>query len=60
MAIATEELMQAGLCDDSDEHHLTAKGRDWLRALEQIQMRERAAGDDASEDLILSTNGIFR
>lgn len=60
MAIATEELMQAGLCDDSEEHHLTSKGRDWLRALEQMQMRERLAGDDASEDLILSTNGIFR
>lgn len=60
MTIATEELMQAGLCDGSEEHHLTAKGRDWLRALEMMQMRDGLMNDDASEDLVLSTNGIFR
>ena len=61
MAIATEELMQAGLCDGTEGHHLTPKGRDWLRALEEMQVRESITnGDDASEDFVLSTNGIFR
>lgn len=60
MAIATEELMHLGLCDGSDEHHLTAKGRDWLRALEEMQLRESLLDADASEDFVLSTNGIFR
>lgn len=60
MAIATEELMQAGLCDGSDEYHLTAKGRDWLRALEEMQQRESLRDVEASEDFVLSTSGIFR
>ena len=60
MAIATEELMLAGLCDGSEEHHLTAKGRDWLRALEEMQMRDGITSYDASEDFVLSTSGIFR
>ena len=60
MTIATEELMQAGLCDSSEDHHLTAKGRDWLRALEGMQLRDSMMNEDASEDFVLSTNGIFR
>lgn len=59
MAIATEELVQAGLCDGSGGLHLTAKGRDWLHALEEMQMQEVTL-DDAAADLILSTNGLFR
>jgi hypothetical protein len=60
LAIATEELVQAGLCDESEQHHLTAKGRDWLQALEQMQSAGESDFNDASADLVLSTSGIFR
>lgn len=60
MAIATEELVQAGLCEGIDGHHLTAKGRDWLHALEEAQLAEMADLNDAAVDLVLSTNGLYR
>jgi hypothetical protein len=60
LAIATEDLVQAGLCDESEQHHLTPKGRDWLQALEQMQSADAADFNDAAADLVLSTNGIFR
>ena len=59
MAIATEELIKAGLCDESEEHHLTAKGRDWLQALEQVRVHDMVELDMA-EDLVLSTSGLYR
>ncbi|HJR46171.1 MAG TPA: hypothetical protein VJ927_11260 [Actinomycetota bacterium] len=59
MAIATEELVMAGLCDESEEHHLTAKGRDWLQALELVRTRDIVELDMA-EDLVLSTSGLYR
>lgn len=59
MAIATEELVSAGLCDESEEHHLTAKGRDWLAALEQVRVHDMVELDMA-EDLVLSTSGLYR
>lgn len=58
LAIAMEELVIAGFCDDAQEPHLTAKGRDWLQALEQVEAQIRF--QDAAEDLVLSTNGLFR
>lgn len=58
MAIAMEELVTAGLCDGTQEPHLTDKGRDWLEALEQVEAQIRF--QDAAEDLVLSTNGLFR
>lgn len=60
MAIATEELVQAGLFDGADGHHLTAKGRDWLHALEEAQVAELVDLNDAAADLVLSTNGLYR
>lgn len=60
MAIATEELVQAGLCEGMNGHHLTPKGRDWLRALEEAQLAELAELNDAAADLVLSTNGLYR
>ena len=60
MAIATEELVQAGLCEGPDGHHLTAKGRDWLHALEEVQVSELLDLNDAAADLVLSTNGLYR
>ena len=58
MAIAIDELVQAGLLDGSSEPHLTGKGRDWLEALEEAVNREWKELD--AEDLILSTNGLIR
>lgn len=60
MAIATEELVLAGLCEGSDGHHLTAKGRDWLQALEEAQISEMIELNEGAADLVLSTNGLFR
>ena len=60
MAIATEDLVQAGLCDEPEGHHLTPKGRDWLHALEEMQVSEMVDLNDAAADLVLSTNGIYR
>ena len=58
MAIAMEDLVTAGFCDGTQEPHLTDKGRDWLQALEQVEAQIRF--QDAAEDLVLSTNGLFR
>lgn len=58
LAIAMEDLVTAGLCDGAQEPHLTDKGRDWLQALEQVDSQLRF--QDASEDLVLSTNGLYR
>jgi hypothetical protein len=55
-----DELILAGLCDESTEHHLTGKGRDWLRTLGDLETQEVVDVQDAAADLILSTNGIFR
>jgi predicted transcriptional regulator len=55
-----EELRQAGLLDQAESPHLTPKGREWLRALEDAETQEVAdLGEDAA-DLVLSTSGIFR
>jgi hypothetical protein len=60
MTMVMDELIQAGLCDESTDHHLTNKGRDWLRTLGDLETQEVVDVQDAAADLILSTNGIFR
>lgn len=55
-----DELRAVGLLDTSPEPHLTDKGRDWLKALEGFDDAAEAEFEDASADLILSTNGLFR
>ena len=54
------ELRQMGLLDGSPEPHLTAKGRDWLKALEDIETQEVSEFGEQAADLVLSTNGLFR
>ena len=49
-----------GLLDGSPEPHLTAKGRDWLKALEDIETQEVSDLGEQAADLVLSTNGLFR
>lgn len=58
-AITIDQLREVGLLDNSPEPHLTDKGRNWLRALEDIEAPEQDL-DDAAADLVLSTNGLFR
>lgn len=56
------ELREAGLLTGS-EPHLTDKGRDWLRLLEDTATEEvliQNAASEWSEDLILSINAISR
>lgn len=53
-----DELRAAGLLDEANEPHLTDKGWDWLHALEQRKPADEAYAQ--AEDLVLSTNGIFR
>jgi hypothetical protein len=58
--VAFTELLEAGLLDSAPEHHLTPKGREWLRALENLQTEEVAAAGETDEDFVLSTSGLFR
>ena len=60
MAIVMDELVSAGLLDGSSEPHLTEKGRDWLKALEDLETQEVSELGEEAADLILSTNGLFR
>jgi hypothetical protein len=55
-----EDLRVAGLLDNSSYPHLTAKGRDWLRTLEDVETQEVSDAGEACADLILSTSGLFR
>lgn len=55
-----DELRSIGLLDGSPEPHLTAKGRDWLKALEDIETHEVSEYGEQAADLVLSTNGLFR
>jgi len=54
------ELRQVGLLDGSAEPHLTSKGRDWLKALEDVETQEVLEYGEQAADLVLSTNGLFR
>ena len=54
------ELRQSGLLDGSPEPHLTAKGRDWLKALEDIETQEVSEYGEQAADLVLSTSGLIR
>lgn len=55
-----DELRTAGLLDGSDAPHLTDKGRDWLRVLEDLREQNDDFVSYAAADFVLSTNGLFR
>ena len=55
-----EELRRAGLATQGQIPSLTPKGREWLRAMEDLETEEVAAGGEAAADLILSTNALIR
>ena len=55
-----EELRGAGLLDEATEPHLTPKGRDWLRMLEELETREVVDAGEMAADLVMSTSGIYR
>lgn len=59
-ATVLDELVQMGLCETSDSLHLTAKGRDWMLALENVEAHAEVDREERAADLILSTNGLFR
>lgn len=56
------EMQSAGLLDfSSDVPHLTDKGRDYLRILDDAGTDEiREAGEDNQTDFVLSTNAVWR
>ena len=60
MAISIDELREVGLLDGATQPHLTPKGRDWLKALEDAETQEVSDFGESAADLILSTNGLFR
>jgi hypothetical protein len=61
MAIVTiDELRSAGLLDQMESPHLTIKGRDWLRVLEDVETQEVTDLSESAADFVLSTNGLFR
>lgn len=60
MTTTFDELIAAGLLDGPDLPHLTEKGRDWLRILEDAETQEVADLGESAADLVLATNGLFR
>ncbi len=60
MSISIDELREVGLLDGTPQPHLTPKGRDWLKALEDAETQEVSDFGESAADLILSTNGLFR
>ena len=57
-AIVINELREAGLLQGMDAFHLTEKGREWLRQLEDVETRDVA--EDQSADFVLSINALTR
>ena len=60
MTLLMDEMIEVGLLDSMSEPHLTKKGREWLRGLEVVETSEVVDATEAAEDLVCSTNGIFR
>ena len=58
--MSIDELRALGLIDATDIPHLTIKGRDMLRILEDVETQEVTDLSESAADFILSTNGIFR
>ncbi len=55
-----DELRRAGLLESAGDPHLTDKGRDWLRLLDDLEAQEVVEGISSSVDLVVSTNAIYR
>ena len=53
-----DQLVDAGLVTSSVDPHLSDKGRDWLRNLEDLEQHEVQL--DGAADLVLSCSGLFR
>jgi hypothetical protein len=60
VAVTLEEMREAGLLTESLEPHLSDRGRDLLRALEDLETQDIVDTNEAAADLVLSTNGLFR
>ena len=60
MAVNMDDLRSAGLLEGMDMPHLTMKGRDWLRLMEDVETQEVADASEQAADFVLSTNGLFR
>jgi hypothetical protein len=60
VAVTLEEMREAGLLTESLEPHLSDRGRDLLRALEDLETQDVVDTNEAAADLVLSTNGLFR
>jgi hypothetical protein len=59
-APTVEKLREAGLARGSQKPVLTPRGREWLRAMEELETEEIADSGGAADDLIVSTSGLFR
>jgi hypothetical protein len=57
-AMLINELREAGLLQGMEPFHLTDKGREWLRQLEDVETQDVA--EDQSADFVLSINAISR
>lgn len=55
-----EELRSAGLLETAGDPHLTDKGRDWLRLLDDLEAQEVVEGIGSSVDVVVSSNAIYR
>ena len=54
------EFRRLGLLDGSPEAHLTAKGREWLKVLEEVEVQEISDNGERAADLVMSTSGLLR
>lgn len=57
-AIMINEMRELGLLEGIEGPHLTPKGREWMRQLEDLTNEE--ISEDWAADLVLSVNGLSR
>ena len=59
MTVQMTELVEAGLLTSGDHPHLSHKGREWMRTLEDVD-HQTVDLSEAAADLVLSTSGLYR
>jgi hypothetical protein len=55
-----DEMRAAGLLETAGDPHLTDKGRDWIRHLDDLEAQEIVEGISSSADVVIASNAIYR
>lgn len=56
--VMINEMLELGLLEGLESPHLTHKGQEWMRQLEDLD--SEAVTHDWAADLVLSVNGLSR